>query len=93
LGFNARDTIRGVATTSAALGTAPKDKLLAQPLAFFIVGGEKDPEFPAISNSAKQLRDKKFPVIFHPIKDFGKEYLSQTVLLDLCVWIDTLDRI
>ncbi len=93
LGFNARDLIRGVATTGASLGTQPKDNLPNQPLAFFIVGGEKDPALKAIAESKPALKDKKFPVIFRQLKDFGKEYMLQPTLIELCVWIDSIDKI
>jgi serine protease Do len=93
LGFNARDLIRGVATTGASLGTQPKDNLPNQPLAFFIVGGEKDPSIKAIAESKPALKDKKFPVIFRQLKDFGKEYMLQPTLIELCVWIDSIDKI
>ena len=43
LGFNARDLVRGVATTGAVLGTAPKPTEAGQRLAFFVVAGGKDP--------------------------------------------------
>ncbi|QEL20331.1 PDZ domain-containing protein [Limnoglobus roseus] len=93
LGFSARDTIRGVATTGASLGTQPKDIVPAQPLAFFIVGGEKDPAVKSIADSIPPLKDKKFPVIYRQLKDFGKEYMLQPTLIELCVWIDSIDKI
>ena len=93
LGFNARDTIRGVATTGASLGTQPKDNLPNQPLSFYIVGGEKDPAIKTIAESKPALVDKRFPVIYRQLKDFGKEYMLQETLLELCVWIDSIDKI
>jgi S1-C subfamily serine protease len=93
LGFNARDVVRGVATTGASLGTQPKDNVPNQPLAFFLVGGEKDPAVKSIADSVKPLKDKKFPVIYRQLKDFGKEYMLQQTLIELCVWIDSIDKI
>jgi poly(3-hydroxybutyrate) depolymerase len=43
LGFNARDTFRGVAALGAVLGTAPKENVASQPLSFFIEGPLPDP--------------------------------------------------
>jgi poly(3-hydroxybutyrate) depolymerase len=43
LGFNKRDLFRGVATTGAALGSNPKERVANQPLSFFVVAGGKDP--------------------------------------------------
>jgi len=93
LGFNARDVFRGVATTGAALGTQPKDPSPTQPLAFFVVGGEKDPLLKEIDRAKPALEEKRFPVIYRTIKDFGKEYMDQKTLTELCVWLDSLDKI
>jgi S1-C subfamily serine protease/predicted esterase len=92
LGFQARDMIRGVATTSAVLATQPKDPLPGQRLAFFIVAGSKDPNRPEIDRSEKSLRDKQFPVEYRVI-DMGKEYLDPRTLDELARWIDSLDRL
>ncbi|MCZ2343273.1 MAG: PDZ domain-containing protein [Bacteroidales bacterium] len=93
LGFHARDLIRGVATSGAALGNSPKDTVPNQPLAFFIVAGDKDPNLPAIMDGKAKLQEKKYPVIFRTIKDFGKEYLTLTVMEELQRWMDSLDKI
>jgi serine protease Do len=93
IGFHARDLIRGVATTSAILGTSPKDTVGGQRLAFFIIAGGKDPMAKQIELSSKTLTDKKFPVNFRLIAEMGKEYLTKQVLEELVRWIDSLDRI
>ncbi|MGL6075752.1 MAG: PDZ domain-containing protein [Fimbriiglobus sp.] len=93
LGFNARDLIRGVATTGAALGTQPKEPVPGQPLAFFIVGGEQDPLIKTIAEAKPRLTEKKYPVIYRQLKDFGKEYLFDTTLEELKLWLDSLDKI
>jgi S1-C subfamily serine protease/predicted esterase len=93
LGFNARDLVRGVAVSGAALSNNPKDNLPNQPLAFFLVAGDKDPMIKDIQETRDKLKEKKFPVIYREIKDFGKEYLDQKTMDELVVWIDTLDRI
>ena len=43
IGFNARDLIRGVATTGTVVGRDPKDVVPNQPLSFYMVAGKKDP--------------------------------------------------
>jgi S1-C subfamily serine protease/predicted esterase len=93
LGFNARDVFRGVATTGASLGTQPKDNVPNQPLAFFIIAGENDPAIREIEQAKPALDEKRFPVIYRVIKDFGKEYTDQKTLIELCVWLDSLDKI
>lgn len=93
LGFNARDVFRGVATTGASLATQPKDNVPNQPLAFFVVGGEKDPAIKDIARAKPALEEKRFPVLYRAIKDFGKEYMDQKTLTELCLWLDSLDKI
>lgn len=93
LAFQARDLIRGVATTSAILANQPKDTVAGQRLAFFIVAGGKDPLAPDIKKSYQTLSDKKHPVIFRELPEMGREYLDRKTLEEIVRWIDTLDRI
>ncbi|MFO0938078.1 MAG: PDZ domain-containing protein [Gemmataceae bacterium] len=93
LGFNARQYIRGVAVSSAPLGTQPKENVPNEPLAFFIVGGDKDPAIKDIRNSRPQLVEKRFPVVYRELKDFGKQYLDEKSFNELQRWLDSLDRI
>lgn len=93
MGFSARDLVRGVATTSAILASAPKDTQQSSPLSFFIVAGGKDPLAKQIAQSQDALSKKKFPVIFREIPEMGREYLTEKVLQELVRWIDSLDRI
>lgn len=93
LGFNARDLVRGVAATGAVLGTQPKDNLADQPLSFFIVGGQKDPLIRDIADGKARLAEKKFPVVYREIAEFGKEYLDEKTFQELRAWMDSLDRI
>src|SRR5262249_48663268 len=92
LGFNARDLIRGVATTSAVLATQPKDAVTGQRLQFFIVAGTKDPNFKDIAKSKQALGEKKYPIAFREI-EMGKQYLDAKTLAELLRWIDSLDRL
>ncbi len=93
MGFTARDLIRGVAVSGAVLGINAKDNLPAQPLSFFIVAGDKDPLLKDIEETRDKLKEKRFPIIYREIKNFGKEYLDQKTLDELVVWLDSLDRI
>jgi serine protease Do len=93
LGFNARQYVRGVAVSSAPLGTQPKENVPGEPLAFFIVGGDKDPAIKDIRASRPQLVEKRFPVVFRELKDFGKQYLDEKTFAELKRWLDSLDRI
>ena len=93
MSFSARDTVRGAAVSSAALTSPPKDNLPNQPLSFFLIAGDKDPLLVQIKESNEKLREKKFPVMYREIKDFGKQYIDQTTLNELVIWLDTMDRI
>jgi S1-C subfamily serine protease len=93
VGFHARDTIRGVATIGAVLGTNPKDNVASEPLSFFISGGDKDPLIKEIKESVDLLVEKRFPVIFREMKESGKEYFDVATFAEFLAWLDSLDRI
>jgi serine protease Do len=92
LGFAARDVVRGVAVSGAALGTQPKDAVPTQPLAFYVVAGDKDPLVKEIAEGVDKLKDKRYPVIYRQLAEFGKEYLDTKTLDELKRWMDSLDR-
>lgn len=94
LGFNARDQVRGVATSGAVLASQPKDLVANQRLQFFISGGGKDPIVKDIAASGPKLTERKFNVIMRINPEKGKEYLSDTpsAFKELIRWIDSLDR-
>jgi predicted esterase len=92
LGFHARDVIRGIAVTGAAMNGQPKDNLANQRLAFFIVAGGRDPMNPAIAETRDKLQVHKFPVVYREIPEMGNQYLDAVTLHDLVRWIDSLDR-
>ena len=60
---------------------------------FFVVAGQKDPLVKEITESKDRLIEKKFPVIYREIADFGKEYLDEKTFQELRAWMDSLDRI
>lgn len=93
VGFNARDTFRGVATLGAVLGNPPKDNIANQPLSFFITAGDKDPLLKDIIESKDLLKEKRFPVIFREMKESGKEYFDLATFNEFLNWMDSLDRI
>ncbi len=93
LGFAARDFVRAVAVTGAVLGTQPKEPVPGQPLQFFVVGGEQDPLVKEIAAAKPRLVEKKYPVVYRQLKEFGKEYLLETTLDELMRWMDSLDRL
>ncbi len=93
LAFNSRDLIRAAVVSGAVLNGNAKDNLPNQPLSFYVVAGDKDPLIKEIKDTNEKLKAKKFPVIFRELKDFGKEYLDQKTLTEICNWLDALDRI
>ena len=92
LGFNARDLIRGVATTGAVLTNPVKENVASQRLSFFLVAGGKDPLAQAIGETKTKLADHKFPVVFRQIPEMGNQYFDALTLDELIRWIDSLDR-
>jgi len=93
LAFNARDLVRGCCVSGAVLPGNAKENLPNQPLAFYIVAGDKDPLVKEIKETNDKLKAKKFPTIYKELKAFGKEYLDQPTLQEICAWLDSLDRI
>jgi len=91
--FNARELVRGCCVSGAVLPGNAKDNLPNQPLAFYLVAGDKDPLLKEIKETNEKLKAKKFPTIFKELKEFGKEYLDQPTLQNICIWLDSLDRI
>ena len=92
LGFNARDLIRGVATTGAVLGTAPKPAEVGQRVAFFVVAGGKDPLSKDIAGVKGQLNEQKYAATYREVAEMGKEYLDRKTFEELARWIDSLDK-
>ena len=93
LAFNARELVRAAVVSGAVLNGNAKDNLPNQPISFYVVAGDKDPVLKEIKETNEKLKAKKFPVIFRELKDFGKEYLDQKTLIEICNWLDALDRI
>jgi predicted esterase len=93
LGFQARDLIRGVATTGAVLANTPKEKDINKPLSFFIVAGGKDPLAKPIAETKTKLQEQKYSVIHREIPNMGHQYLDLKTLEEVVRWIDSLDRL
>ncbi len=93
LGFHARDLARGVATTGAALSGAPKERVVNQPVAFFLAVGGKDPLARAVAETRDKLAEHKYSVVYREIANMGHQYLDEKTLDELVRWIDSLDRI
>jgi serine protease Do len=92
LGFQARDLIRGVATTGAVMTAQLKDNVPTQRLQFFMVAGGKDPLSKDIQESQGKLLGNKFSVVYREIPEMGHQYLDAKTLTELARWVDSLDR-
>lgn len=92
LGFSARDLVRGVATTGAALASPAKDAVANQPLSFYVIAGGKDPLVEDIRTGKGKITDKKYPLVYREIPTMGHQYLDEKTLAELVRWIDSLDR-
>jgi serine protease Do len=96
LGFHSRNLIRGVATVGAPMTSNPKERVANQPLAFFLVAGDKDPLKGPIKDTAAKLREQKYPVLHKEVPDMGHQYIDGRagveVLKELVRWVDSLDR-
>jgi dienelactone hydrolase len=92
LGFHNRALVRGVATSGAALTSAPKERVANQPLSFFLVTGGKDPLKDAIKETKTKLAEYKYSALLRELPNLGHEYLDVPTLEELVRWIDALDR-
>jgi hypothetical protein len=93
LGFNKRDLTRGVAAVGSPMGTAARDKVPGQPLAFFLVVGDRDPAREGVEQTRLKLQEKRYPVMLRLMEDAGSVYLDEPSIKGLVDWIDTLDRL
>ena len=93
LGFNKRELVRGVASVGSPMGSAPKERVPGQPLAFFLTVGDRDPAREAVEQTRQKLADKRFAAILRLMGEAGSVYLDSASLDALVDWVDTLDRL
>ncbi|MGL4553282.1 MAG: PDZ domain-containing protein [Gemmataceae bacterium] len=97
LGFKERAVIRGVAPVGAPLAGTVKERITTQPVAFYLMVGDKDRALEAIKDTNDRLKKARYPVTLREIKNMGHEYidgkLGVPTLEELVRWNDSLDRI
>jgi predicted esterase len=93
MGFHNRNLVRGVATSGSFLSSNPKERVANQPLAFFLIVGDKDPVKEQVAETHKKLLEYKFSSIYREMKDTGHEYPESELIKEIARWIDSLDRI
>jgi S1-C subfamily serine protease len=96
MGFHARDMFRGVVAVGSALGNAVKSPIPNQPLAFFVVVGNKDPLLPQVQETKSKLDKEKYPVTYREVADMAHQYLTHELadktFDDVLRWLDCMDR-
>jgi hypothetical protein len=97
LGFQARTLVRGVAPVGASLGSNPRERVVNEPLSFFLVVGGKDPAKPAVVTTKEKLIKHKYSTIYKEVANMGVEYIDGKAgvptLEELVRWMDSLDRL
>ena len=93
IGFKHRDLFRGLVVGSAPLRTPPPDNDPDFRQQLYLVCGEEDPLFPAVTQTADGLRKFKFPVAFVTLPGAGEQYPGDEPVEQIVRWIDALDRI
>jgi len=96
MGFNSRSLVRGVATVGASLGANPRERVINEPVSFFLVTGGKDPGKGAVAETRDKLKQYKYPTIFREVTNMGIEYIDGKAgvptLVEIVRWVDALDR-
>jgi hypothetical protein len=86
-----------VATVGAHLGGNPREKVINQPLSFYLVVGSRDPVLPNVKQTKDKLAKFKYTAVLREIKDLGHEYIDGKAgvptLEEMVRWIDSLDWI
>jgi serine protease Do len=91
LGFNYRDTFRGVCSVGATAGQI-KDNVPAQRLSFYLAAGDVDPIVKKIAESRLKLAERRYPAFYREMPERGREYLTDKDLKEVVRWIDSLDQ-
>ena len=93
MAFHNRDLVRGVAATGAALTSQPKERVMNQPLAFFLHAGARDPLAASVGETKDRLVEQRYPVLYRVSPEAGHQYLDEASLDELVRWVDSLDRL
>lgn len=94
VGFKFRELFQGVGASAAPLREPPPDNDPDLRQQLHLLCWESDPAHPLVVQTAEALRQQfKFPVALSVSPGEGPEYLSESALQQLVLWIDALDRI
>ncbi|HZZ77986.1 MAG TPA: PDZ domain-containing protein, partial [Gemmataceae bacterium] len=92
LGFNHRETFRGVCSVGATAQKI-KDNVANQRLSFYIAAGALDPIVKSIAESRTRLAERRYPAFYRQMPERGREYLTVKDLQQVLRWIDSLDQL
>jgi serine protease Do len=91
LGFNHRDTFRGVCAVGATAGQI-KNNVANQRLSFYLAAGAVDPIVKNIAESRTKLAERRYPAFYREMPERGREYLTDKEIREVVRWIDSLDQ-
>ncbi len=91
LGFNHRDTFRGVCAVGATAGQI-KNNVANQRLSFYLAAGSVDPIVKNIAESRTKLAERRYPAFYCEMPERGREYLTDKDIKEVVRWIDSLDQ-
>jgi serine protease Do len=91
LGFNHRDTFRGVCAVGATAGQI-KNNVANQRLSFYLAAGSVDPIVKNIAESRVKLAERRYPAFYREMPERGREYLTDKDIKEVVRWIDSLDQ-
>lgn len=93
IGFKHRELYRGLIVCGASLPGPPPDNEPDLRQQFYLTSSDNDPVHRLVLFTAKALRDQKYPVVHTVISGGGARYPGASTLLEMAIWLDSLDRI
>ena len=93
LAFKHRALYRALVGSAISLPGPPPDNEPESRQQFHLTSADGDPLHRLVLMTAKTLRDQKFPVVHTILSGRGGQYPTGAVLLEMAIWIDSLDRI
>lgn len=91
--FKHRPLFKGITTVAAPLASPPPDNEPEFRLQFHLVSGDNDPLHRGVAASAKALREMKYPIVETTMEGAGHKYPTGDYIIEIALWIDSLDRI
>ncbi len=93
LTFKHRTLFRGMIGSACSLPGPPPDNEPESRQQFHLTSVDTDPLHRLVLMTAKALRDQTFPVVHTILHAGGGKYPGGSTLLEMAIWLDSLDRI